>query len=274
MTVASSSSNITESFHTKTGFQFAGLQKAAMERMRCELVESYGISHAQIVEASSYSMAMVVRFALGLSATGGAVIALVNDSLAGWVAVATARHLANAGAKVTVVTPFELTETKAKTMPELSRQLAPLSVMGIDHMSWTSAKENEFFNNQIQSSHNVICGLFAAGNTVSTLEDDITTILNEAKTPVHTVEAPIGLDVDSGQPTGKPLFASSTLSLGAPYKGLYFGNDYVGRHYVCDISLTKSIYEKEGVDLTCLFAEQPVIQVFSDRDAQFTEEEE
>ena len=87
-------------------------------------------------------------------------------------------------------------------------------------------------------------------------------VLNECQTPVHSVDAPLGINVDSGAPGADPLYSSSTLSLGVPFVGLADGNEYVGRHYVCDISATRALYTQDsGDDLGWLFAEQPVTQI-------------
>jgi hypothetical protein len=52
------------------------------------------------------------------------------------------------------------------------------------------------------------------------------------------------------------------LSLGAPLKGLNPGKNYVGRHYLCDISFSHAIYQKHGGDLSGFFSDQPVIQIY------------
>jgi hypothetical protein len=87
-------------------------------------------------------------------------------------------------------------------------------------------------------------------------------VLNEGRTPVHAVELPGGIDPNSGKALGTSLFASSTLSLGAPLAGLSAGRDRVGRHYVCDVSLSKDLFDRAGVPWSPIFAEQPVVQIF------------
>ena len=220
------------------------------------LIDELGISRVQRIEAASYSMAMVVRYALGLSATGGKVTALVGDSLAGGVALATLRHLVNAGAEGCVLCLSPIAELS----PVLREQLAPLERMNVSITHCTDAAPGSSTHTTIESSHNVIVGLFEASET-NALLGPLVTLLNELHTPAHAIEAPLGVDPGTGA-AATPLFASSTLSLGAPLVGLSAGGEYVGRHYLCDISATADIYRQSATaNLTSLFAEQPIVQI-------------
>lgn len=239
-------------FYTKEGIAFTGVLPPAALAMRKALFSDFGLLPCQVSEAASYSMAMVVRYALGLSATGGKVLALVNDSLSGCIALATIRHLKNAGADARVV----ILDEKKTFGPELQLQLRILERLGIKPQSWASCEE------LLPSCHNVICGLFDFESAPSKEMGKVISLLNECHLPVHTIEAPIGVDLNTGKVGPTPLYASSTLSLGAPYAALKIAHDLVGRHYLCDISIPSSLYEKEGMDLSPLFADQPVVQIF------------
>lgn len=239
-------------FKTKTNIAFPGITPDTRRKMH-GLIRELGITEGQIVEAASYSMAMVVRYALGLSATGGRVCAFVGNSLAGRVALATLRHLVNAGAEGIVLTVSESGDV-------IHDELKVLQKMGVPLEMCRDAGGGSSTQKIIESSHNVICGLFE-GISDTTFASAIVTLLNELSTPVHTVEAPLGVDPFTGT-RDNPLFASSTLSLGAPLIGLSAGAECVGRHYLCDISATTAIYKESGsADLTSLFAEQPVLQI-------------
>jgi NAD(P)H-hydrate repair Nnr-like enzyme with NAD(P)H-hydrate epimerase domain len=237
-------------FKSKNGKEFAGFSVEAIADLQKNLYD-LGISPLQVAEAASYSMAMVVRYALGLSATGGRVCALVGDSIAGAVALATLRHLVNAGAEGLIL-------TVSKEAKLLVPQLAPLSKMGVPLEVLSAATS---LGEIAASCHNVIFGLFGTTGADSLLQE-IVSVLNEQQTPIHTIEAPLGLDLQTGAVSRQALFASSTLSLGAPYSALNPGQECVGRHYLCDISFTQAMYQKYGDDLSPLFAEQPVTQIF------------
>ncbi len=245
----------TYTFKTKNGIELGGFSPASLSAMHQDLAE-LGIEPTQIAEAASYSMAMVVRYALGLSATGGKVCALVGDSLAGAVALATMRHLVNAGADGSALLVFDPTIAG----PETKRQLTPLSHMGVPIEWCRESHTGSAAHAIISASHNVIFGLFGLSLADPVIAGCVT-MLNEQQTPVHAIEAPLGVDLENGAHGPAALFASSTLSLGAPYAGLNPGRDCVGRHYLCDISITREIYAKHGEDLSALFAQQPVTQI-------------
>lgn len=246
-------------FKTKTGLAFTGLKVEAYRSIWQELQSSYGLTMPQICEAASYSMAMVLRYALGLSALGGRVYAVVDDTPSGWIALATLRHMVTAGAEGGVI----LIPAPDKCSPDIELQAAPLMKMGIEFIPLQMLLESNQTADLIASCHNLICGVFnTAAPSVSDQLSKLLEIMNEAQTPIHAIEVPPGLDADTGTASANALFASSTLSLGAPLIGLHKGQDYVGRHYLCDISIAADLYRTQGPDLTQLFAEQPVIQIF------------
>lgn len=246
-------------FKTKSGFEFQGFTRDSLLRMHEELASEFCLSKDVLAEAASYSMAMVVRFALGLSASGGKVCSVAKDTLAGYVALATIRHLVNAGAQAQVLL---LLEEGASASPELTRQVTALEKLGVMLPDPGNADEMDSFTEFLKSSHNIIFGVYSPNGAPDEFITAVSELLNEERTPVHCIEAPPGLDVDNGSAVPGALYASSTLSLGAPLRGLNKGKDFVGRHYVCDVSFSRELYSKHGPDLTGLFAEQPVIQIF------------
>lgn len=232
---------------------------AQARRMRTLLQSEFAISAAQIAEAASYSMAMVVRYALGLNANEGRITTFAADTLDGLIALATIRHLVNAGCstQVFIVDPLGKAES-----PELAQQLTPLRRLGVAIDTLRYPHQISRWQSVVGLSHNAILGLADLEASESTLAPAIIDSLNETRTPVHSVDAPYGLDLDSGTPGAATLFSSSTLSLGLPYRGLFYGHTHVGRHYVCDISLPRPLYEAAGYNLAPLFAEQPVVQIY------------
>lgn len=244
-------------FQTKAGVQIPGISSADLLKLRSDLLTEVGINTTQIVEAASYSMAMVVRFALGLSAAGGRVSCIFEDTLSGWITLATVRHLLNGGGEAELIFIGDL----EKASPDLEQQLNPLDKMGQVVTLWNNPDDNGHITSIIGSCHNCLCGYYELGRPIRPFEKNINELLNEMNTPIYTVEAPPGMDPDTGKSQGSPLYASCTLSLGAPLSGLVTGSDYAGRHYVCDISLTKDLYAKVGMDFAPVFSDQPVQQI-------------
>lgn len=244
-------------FKTKSGITFPGIQPSQLVEIRKQLVESYEYSYPQLVEAASYSMAMVVRFALGLSAEGGRVACIFNDTLTGWVTLATVRHLINAGSQADLI----YIGSQETTTDQLNLQLAPLGKMGCSVTLWSNEQESEAIADILSNCHNSLCGYYDLTRPISVFERSINDLLNELNTPIYTVEAPPGIDPETGKSQGSPLYASCTLSLGAPLAGLVGGQDYIGRHYLCDISIPKELYAVAGLDLSQVFSDQPVQQI-------------
>lgn len=252
-------------FQTKNGIVFPAFSKATLGGMFDRLEKELGVTPAQYCEAASYSMAMVVRYALGLSAEGGKVTGLIADSKAGWVALGTLRHLQNCGTAVHLILLNEGTHGSY----DLKLQLQPLTIGGAKIYPWSALLENQATIHQLlTTSHNIICGLYDSAADNKLQHSDLVRVLNDLSTPIHCIEAPLGLDEDLGQPGPEPLFASSTLSLGAPLAGLYRGNEYVGRHYLCDVSFSPEVYNQAGFDLSLLFSEQPVLQIHPKKESE------
>lgn len=243
------------SFYTQQGRELRGVTAQQHAALLLALRDELGITPLQTAEAAAYSFAMVVRYALGLSATGGQVSALVNDSLAGWIVLATVRHLRNAGADVRVLFLMD----PEQHGDEIARLLKPLESQQVDLDHWSLWADDARLEELCATSHNILVGLMSP---VDEGQQRFVSAFNEAQTPVHVVHCPLGIDPDSGQASADPLFASSTLSLGCPLNGLQRGKDFVGRHYVCDISLTSALYQRAGCgEVGWLFSEQPVVQL-------------
>jgi len=245
-------------FKTKTGQEIPGVDSKTLLEMRKTVVERYGVSPMQMAEAAGYSMAMVVRYALGLTAQEGQVCVIASDSLPGLVSLATLRHLINGGAAGAVL----LTGNAANRSPEFEAQLKPLSAMGVPLEDLEPLFSGGFLERLLSDCHNVLWGASDISNNSLPHLAGVINALNEGRTPIHAVEAPGSIDPDTGKPLGAGLFASSTLSLGAPLIGLATGHDRVGRHYVCDVSIPRAVFEGAGVPWTPMFAEQPVVQIF------------
>ena len=237
-----------------------GFGAGQFRHMLRELTDSYGLCAAQLVEAASYSMAMVVRYALGLSSEGGRVGVLASDCLAGWTALATLRHLTNAGASGFVA----LFERGAQRSPDLVQQLKPLQRCGVEVIAIPpKIALDDPFSCKIAECHNTLCGLFELDYQIDRQRPDLMEVLNELSTPIHSIVCPPGVDPDSGEAGSSVIYASSTLSLGVPLQGLVKAADFAGRHYLCDLSVAPALYADLGFDLSLLFSEQPVVQIFA-----------
>lgn len=244
-------------FQTKSGVTFRGLSPHDHAALIAELGSTYALRSAQIVEAAAYSFTMVVRYALGLSAQGGNVIALASESLSGWVTLATARQLSNAGAHLHVLLLLD----PEQTSPETEAQVDTLQRMGVTVEHWSFRSDAQHLAELVGNAHNVLCGLYDYPSDLQQVVRSYSEILNESSTPVHCIACPPGINAADGSSEPTALIASSTLSLGAPLLGLWQGRENVGRHYLADISCPSALYEQFSLPLQSVFAEQPVTQI-------------
>jgi YjeF-related protein N-terminus len=213
----------------------------------------------QLVENTAFGWAMVVRHALGLSCSGGRVTALVRENLFGLVTLATARQLLNSGSRLTIVadrsTDGPLRDTFQGYLNAAARRGAAIET----HTVLSSWREGAL---RYLDAHMVLCAPdFPSESPLDGRYSCLCESLNEAKTPVHTLGWPIGMDPDTGHTIGEVLYASTTLSIGAALRGLTFAPDYVGRHYLADAQWDLGIYASLGYAGEPLFREQPVIRL-------------
>lgn len=245
-------------FHTKSGIAFPGVTVSGLSEMRKALFDEYGLSIDQAAESAAYNMAMVVRSALALSAQDAMICVLASDNLAGRVVTAALRHIICAGGQGHVCA----IGSPDSFSPGFEQQLKILDKMSVPIDAWDSEARAADFSGLLAGSHAAMLGIFDPSRNPTSLEQSVITALNESSVPVHTIDCPAGVDPATGASDENPIFASSTLSLGAPLLGLNPGSEFVGRHYLCDISFDQSIYKRGGMNLCSLFSEQPVIQIF------------
>ena len=221
--------------------------------MLAQLRDNEGIQDWNLAYAAGYSFAMVVRSALALSTDGARVTAFVGNSLHGLITLCAARHLLDGESNVAVYLSdhsLYLTEGSKLLLSSLQQRGADIETWSGD---WSKVSE------RVENSHNVLSGLFAERN--AQLVETFANNMNESAVPVHAVGFPVGVNPDTGLADGVPLFASSTLSLGIPLRGCIAGNDFLGRHYLCDLCFSREIYSRFGYTEAPLFSEQPVVKL-------------
>jgi NAD(P)H-hydrate repair Nnr-like enzyme with NAD(P)H-hydrate epimerase domain len=247
-------------FQTELGISLPDIESLSYLQLLDKLKNQIGIKQLQIEEAASFSMAMVLRVALGLDAKDAKLAVLVNESLSGAIALATARQLQNAGCEIKIIFVGK-TNLDSEILKE---QLTFHDYNQTECFIWDSIDQNTDFNHLIADQHAVLVGLFQMEDVIpSDFQNKLTELLNESNVPCHTIFAPLGFDWKTGTKNGTRLIASSTLSVGIPLSILTDLKDFIGRHYLCDVSIPNKLSNELGIQLPLLFSEQPVIQVFA-----------
>jgi NAD(P)H-hydrate repair Nnr-like enzyme with NAD(P)H-hydrate epimerase domain len=248
------SESIATSFmYTKTGTAVPCVTENDYLHCLSSLGVRYSINACQLVEAASYSMAMVARYALGLSAKDAFTTVVIADTLAGQIALATLRHLVHGGADGTAL----FLKPISQCSEDLQHQAKSLVALGLEPIEGHTDKLAQALGQEVKRSHNVLCGIGVGAE----LPEPLAEILNDAFTPVHCIEIPPGLRPTTGEATKSIIFASSTLCLGVPLSGIMHAQDVTGRVYICDISLPTYPLEEAGYNYPLLFDDQPVQQL-------------
>jgi len=250
-------------FRTDEGEAVPSISAVDLRQLIRSLTEEFLIPQHVYTESAALAFSMVIRSALGLTASQASVCALISDNLSGQICLATLRMLSNAGAQPVVIL-LDNPESLSKETETLLKTLDKLEIPLVSQFPNPDLTELEQLLSQ---THTVLCGttefleVEQANNSLA--HSEIYSILNEIHTPIHSVVAPPGFSVDGQKVEGNALLCSSTLSLGAPLSGLKLAKDFVGRHYLCDIQVPCKKYRELFGFQPEWFARQPVIQIFA-----------
>ena len=208
------------------------------------------------VEQAAYSQAMVLRVALGLSCADASLLFVVDDCFAGALALASARQLCFAGARVSVLSLQAFSPDS----------LCATQYTVLEPYLYESLQDVDALSERLQSYHAALMGMqrlpFDTSQADTASVERICEHCNESQLPVHTVLCPPGIDADSGEKTGSSLLCATTFTPGLPLQGLPKAQDFCGRVYCGDVGFTPETYQDAGYNGKPFFSNQPVIQVF------------
>jgi NAD(P)H-hydrate epimerase len=168
---------------------------------------------------------------------GRRVACLVGGGNNGGDGMVAARHLANWGADVEVITGT--TKDRAKGIP--FRQLEILEKMGILILS------TDYDLTDYDLLVDGLIGYGLEGNP----RDRIATIIKDANAsgrPTLAIDVPSGMNATTGESYDPSIKATATLTLALPKTGFLAPGalPYVGDLYVADISIPRKVYESFG----------------------------
>ena len=215
---------------------------AQMRRGDELMVESCGIGLAQMMENAGRSLAELAQSRFGpRSAT--ILAGIGNNGGGGLVA---ARHLANQGVQVTVI----LADT-VQPGTLLKAQLRAATACG-------AARSEEPVAGELLIDALVGYGLTGGLRGRSA---ELAAWANTGTLPTLALDAPSGLDLDTGVADPDTVRATATMTLGLPKPGLLSAPE-VGELCLADISIPGRVYAEFGlVGVPVLFAEGPVLRL-------------
>jgi NAD(P)H-hydrate epimerase len=223
------------------------------------MIEEAGIGLSQMMENAGRSLAAVIRAELGGTAAGGRVVVFVGPGNNGGGGLVAARHLANAGAVVSVALSHA-PPLASEVAEQQRRALERMGVPGSNDVTPVEAVSAPL------SSAAVVVDALIGYSLHGAPREPIASLIhaaNAASAPKVALDLPSGLDGDHGTPMTPTLQATTTLTLAWPKAGLLAASarQHVGNLLLADISIPAVVYRAVGVERGTLFAAGPIVRV-------------
>lgn len=215
------------------------------------MVEDVGVSLVRMMENAGRSLAWVARELLGGDAAGRPVTVLAGTGGNGGGGLVAARHLANAGAAVTVLParpPGAFTGIPAE-------QLAIVQALRLPVLAPDAPPP---------AAELIIDALLGYGQLGAPRGAVADLVSTASGSRVLALDVPTGVDPDSGRLLAPAIRAEVTMTLAAPKRGLGApgASSAVGRLLLADISVPHSLWGRVGAEVEPgVFARGPVVEV-------------
>ena len=227
-----------------------------MEEIDRIMVDELGIDLMLMMENAGANLARLARerfepdHVLVATGTGG-------NGGGGLVA---ARHLHNAGIRVTVATSRPADAYRG--VP--AHQLDILQRMGLAIVDGDPAAA--VAEAPVDLIVDAVIG-YALDGQASGRAAQLIDALGELGSPILSLDTPSGVDVSTGRALGAHIRATATLTLALPKTGLV-ECPTVGEHFLADISVPADLYAEigavAGADVAPIFRQGPILRVRSD----------
>jgi len=213
------------------------------------MLEDFGIELIQMMENAGRNLADLTGRMLGASLSGRSVCVLCGRGNNGGGGMVAARHLHNRGADVHVIR----LAGELKSVP--SKQWQILGNLGLRNASYFDLAKADIILD-------ALIGYGLQGEPRSEVAVWLEKI-NAAGKPVLSLDAPSGLDINSGTVSRLTVQADATMTLALPKVGLMGESAYpfVGSLYLADISVPPELYRKMGLEVGDIFGQDSIIKI-------------
>ena len=223
------------------------------------MTEELGVGLLQMMELAGRNLAEVARRLLGGDLARHSIVVLAGPGNNGGGGLAGARHCANAGAAVVVVT-----SGASERLPEAAaRQHATLRRMAVPTAGPGEGGERDALA-RLEDCDLVIDALlgYSVDGPPRGRVAELIPRANAGGRPILALDLPSGLDPDSGEALAPCIRAEATLTLALPKRGLLApgAQPYVGRLWVGDIGVPASVWDRFGLAVGALFARGSVVE--------------
>jgi NAD(P)H-hydrate epimerase len=192
-----------------------------------------------MMENAGRSFAELARRLLGGRAAGRTIAVLAGPGGNGGGGLVAARHLVNAGAKVTVV----LSHARDRLRPVTASQLRIVEAMGIEPRE-TPAKAELVLD--------ALLGYSQQGPP----RDEVARLITWSRG-----RRVLSLDLPSGLAHEPHVAAEATLTLAAPKLALRAAADAAGALYLADLSIPATAYARLGIPWRSPFETAPLLRI-------------
>jgi NAD(P)H-hydrate epimerase len=201
-------------------------------------VEEYRIPIVVLMENAGRAVAEAAVKLLHKPAKGMLILAGPGNN--GGDALVAARHLHNAGARVTIL----LLAKREEYRDAAGAQLAIVEAMKL-RTETISADHSEVRDWVVDSDPGdvIVDGLFGTGlsRAVEGLAAEVIRAANGAKRTIVAIDIPSGLDAESGEPLGVAIRATETVSFCGLKRGFARGKEFTGKVTVADIGAPREL---------------------------------
>lgn len=229
------------------------LSVAQMREVDRLMVEELGISLVRMMENAGRSLALLARHLLRGDARSRRILVLAGRGGNGGGGLVAARHLVVAGADVEV----RLSEAPEKLAPVTAEQLAIVQRIGVPVSVGAAGDPGQ--------PELVLDCLLGYGQKGAPRGATASLIERCAGLRVLALDAPSGLELETGVLLAPHVRAEATLTLACPKEGLRApgAGDAVGALHVADISVPALLYESLGVPYATPFGSSTIVRIES-----------
>ena len=221
------------------------LSVAEMREVERVAVEQTGPVLLQMMEHAGTALAQSALEMLGNDWRSSKIIVLVGDGNNGGSGVCAARHLANRGVTVLVVSVRRPTEADGV----LGQQLLALAEAPAEVITWDAAFDTS-------DADLVIDAVIGTGLRKAPRARQMALIraTQAARGPILSLDVPSGVDSDSGNKPGVAVQPMRTLTLGLPKRGLTLEN--AGELWLADLGIPPGVFARTGLAFPPIFGRE------------------
>ncbi len=223
----------------KDNIERLAVETALVSEMDRRTIEDFGVPGAVLMENAGAAVVEIASQMLGVSGTVVILAGAGNNAGDGFV---TARHLANRGYRVKIIT----TAARAKYHGDAALNLNIVEKMGLPLSPWAKRSRE-----LIKDADLVIDALLGTGlsGPLRPPYREIIEAVNDATDTILAVDIPSGLDADTGEIVSAAVKAAKTVTFGLPKRGLFRGEGpgCAGEVILADIEMPRSVYPRGKV---------------------------